>query len=233
MASVHLDFVPPDVPNLEALVIYESPMPDGSFAQIEEITPVGAYPNYISEYTTINATAEDDWFAIRWRDNKGWYTDWSEPIQGGTTTAVGELISRILQRDSSIDEDVARQESEAAIERVFNVTDPYSILDTQVTARQYSGMVLLAMATAQLTRLVTAASGDVDAFTAGLVSIRSSSSSTSRSSKVPEIESLLKMANRILGLSFSVVMLMEEIQVTSQAKKLAGVDMTRLIYELE
>jgi len=215
MASVPLDFTPPIEPDITELHIEEASSKDGPFNEIETVTAVGAYPDYISRYTTSLATALNDWFRIRWKDSKGAYTPYSEPLQGGTTTLVQQIVNRVMLRDPMADENVALQEAEAVISDVFRVDDPYTIDPATVTPKQKSGITFLTLARTYLSSIVTSiAAGTSDSYTAGLVSQSAGTASQSEISKgLSNIEQLIEWANRDLGLSFSVVMLLEEIEV--------------------
>ena len=90
---VPLDFIPPQEDNIVKLHIYESSAQGGPFSEIELVTEVGTWPNYIDHYTTANATALDDWFAIQWEDDKGAKSVLSSPVKGGTDYLVREVMS--------------------------------------------------------------------------------------------------------------------------------------------
>lgn len=213
MASVRLDFTPPDIQGITKLLIYESPTPTGTFSLIETITPVGSYPDYISYHTTTRALSLTDWFAIQWEDGNGAQTEMSAPIQGGTTTVVQQIVSRVMLRDPLADENITTQEAEAVIEEVFN-TDPYLVDPATVTYKQRSGITYLVLARVYLSSLATAiGSSSTDSYTAGLVSQNAGTNQTQVSSGLSNIEQLIKWANQDLGLNYSVVLLLEAIDV--------------------
>lgn len=207
MADVRLDFVPPSDPDIAKLHIYESPAKEGPFLEIEVVTEIGTFPDYISYYTTALAANKNDWFAISWENDSGVVGDPSAPIQGYTGTLVYEVVKRVLLRDSSLSEQVATQAAEYAISAGLRIADPY---DPSATAsyRQIEGVTLLAMAQAQIASL---AGGSSSGYTAGLVSQKSDSGS---SGSRDTIEWLIKQANKILGLNVSYVMLLESVDVT-------------------
>jgi hypothetical protein len=215
MASVRLDFVPPDSPDITKLHIFEAPTKDGIFSQIEEVTSIGSYPNYISYYTTTVAANVSDWFAIQWEDSFGALSDISEPIQGGTTTLVNDIIRRVMLRDPLANEIIAQQEAEAVIENVFGVTDAYSVDQTIVTAKQKSGITFLTLARTYLSSIITSiSSGTVQSYTAGLVSQSAGAGSQSSVTQgLGNIQQLIDWANADLGLNVSVIMLLKEIDV--------------------
>jgi hypothetical protein len=115
MASVYIDFVPPDRPGFVKLLIYESPDADGPFVLIETVTEIGTYPNYLTQYSTDKATAVQSFFAIRWEDEKAVQTEMSEAVQGGTESLVGIVTSRVMLRSSGMSENVVVQETEDVI----------------------------------------------------------------------------------------------------------------------
>jgi hypothetical protein len=212
MASVRLDFIPPDAQGITKLHIYESATREGVFSEIEEVTPVGAYPTYITYHTTTFALDVNDWFAIEWEDADGALTGLSQPIQGGTTTLVQQIVSRVMLRDPLADENITAQEAEAVIEDVMNTTDAYSVDPTTVTAKYKSGITFLTLARVYLSSIITSmSSGSSQSYTAGLVSQQAGNQSQSQtSSGLQNIQQLIEWANRDLGLSYSVILLMKE-----------------------
>lgn len=206
MAKVRLDFTPPSEPGVSKLKIWESTTKLGAYAVIEEVDEVGVYPNYISYHTTSNASAPDNWFAISWEDSEGAEGELSLPIQGGTDTLIARLVRRVQNRDASINEVVATEEAETVVSEFYGVDDPYAV--TEWKARELSGLTFLVMARSYIgTMVVNQSAGE--SYTAGLVSQKSSSGSTSDPRKF--IESLIVMANNLLGLNFSFIALMEEV----------------------
>jgi len=225
MADVRLDFIPPDIPDLTKLHIYEAPAADGTFNPIEEVTAIGEYPNYISYYTTELAIDDEDWFAIEWEDSKGALFGISQPVQGNTQTAVGRIVQYALLRDSSINEIIAAQEAEAVVELVMGTSDPLSVLSTSVTANQLSGMTLLTMARVYMMSVIS--SGSSESFTAGLVSMKSGNQRDLRG-----IEDIIKAANLLLNRNYSVVAVMESVEIPGLGS-IVSADHSRLIVEWE
>lgn len=227
MASVPFQFVPPDDPDLVKLYILESATQLGGYVPIETVLNIGQYPNYITEYTTDLAANPLDWFAIQWEDNKGAKSEMSAPIQGGQGTLVGEVIRRVRERDRSIDVAVAVQEAEAVIEKYLNV-DPYAIYNPiEHTYTQLNGLTYMVLARALLVR--TLRSGEVQSATIGLVTMRADSSSAS----IKNIEALMDLANDLLGVSCSLVMLLEEVQIGGSTGSVVFLDESRLMLEIE
>lgn len=231
MASVRLDFVRPSVPGLAQLKIYEATSKEGEFTSIESVTAIGTYPDYISYYTTESATSKTNWFAIEWVDTDGASSGLSAAIQGGTESLVGEITSRVLLRDPTIDEMVATQEAEAVVSSYFSVMNPYTVDPDEASPTVMSGLTLLALALSQL--YITATStGDVQKFTAGLIAMDKGSSSTTQR-KIADIEALIKLANKMLGQNYSVIAQLEEIEVAGGYTQLVAVDLTRAIIEVQ
>lgn len=208
MASVFLQFAPPEREGFVKLHIYEAPDAVSALVEIEEVTAIGTYPDYIDSYSTDLAASATDWFAIRWEDNKGTLTAMSSRMQGGTTTLVGEVVNRVRQRDLGISENIARQEAEAAVEQYFGV-DPYSVEISDIPAgqqyRTINGLTYLTMARSYLVKAST--TKNVQSATLGLVSFRSESGSTQE----VDIQALINLANIELGLNTSIVLQMEDI----------------------
>jgi len=225
MASVHLNWVQPQLPDLVKLHIYESSTKDGIYTPFEEVTAIGTYPDYISEYTTDDAASVTGWFAIQWEDSKGAKTDISAPRQGGADMLPAVILSRVLLRDSAIKEGVALQEAEAIIQWYFQGVDPYSIIPSTVSYTKLSGLTLLTMARSYLAQSL--AQSDTESFTAGLVSMKSG---TQRDLK--NLVDLIGQANIMLGLNIGVVAQMEAIEIAGGASLVAA-DLSRLILEIE
>ena len=170
MPKVKLNFVPPIDNDVFALRIYESSGPDGVFTEIERTESIGTYPSYITDYTTDQALLATDWFAIAWENVDNIVGEMSQAIQGGTTTVVGEIVSRCLLRDPSLNENVLTQEAEGAVYAYYGV-DPYDP-EIQPTPNEYSGLTLITMARTMMFTLASssAASGATSSWVAGLVS---------------------------------------------------------------
>lgn len=215
MASVSIRFLP--LKGYTKLHIFESATKEEApGAEIEVVTVEPANPP--DKYTTDKAVSPSDWFSIQWEDAKGAKTPYSEPYQGGTESLVGEIVDRVLQRDSSLDERVVTQEAEAVIERYFNV-DPYSL--TEATYQELSGMTYLVMARAYITKM--ASSSDVSQAVIGLVSMRTASGATVNKQ---DIDRLIEQANRDLNIGTSYVFELEAMQL---AGSITSFDQSRLI----
>jgi hypothetical protein len=201
MVAVKLDFLPPLDDDIVALKIYESSTPDGVFNEIERATEVGTYPVYITEYTTDQAVSKSDWFAIAWENSVGALGDLSHPIQGGTTTVVGEIVSRALLRDPTLNENVLAQEAEGVVYAYYG-KDAYSP-EIKPTPNEYSGLTLLTMARAIIftsaASMSDSGSGATASWVAGLVSMKYDTGSTSSRTKLT-VEDLLALAARLLGI---------------------------------
>lgn len=227
MASAPLSFLPPTDEDIVALRIHEAPTVDGPFVQIERTTAVGTYPNYIDHYTTALAASASNWFSIQWEDSKGALSDLSVAVKGGTETLVHRVTSRVLLRDGTLNEVVVSQEAEAVIQDYFGL-DPYSIDPTTVSYSILSGLVMLTMARSYL--MVLYASGSGMKFTAGLISL-DTTSAAKRS--LDDIQKYINAANTALGRTYSAVLLMKEIEVGGGLKQLVDVDVSRLIVEYD
>lgn len=204
MASVHLSFIPPDRAGFILLRILEAPDLTTPMTLIETVTDVGTFPNYITSYSTDDAAASDNYFAIQWEDDKGVRTPVTARIKGGTQTLVGKIVERSLQRDLSLNEDVVRQEAEGAIESYYGTgTDPYEIDVASVSYAQTNGLVYLTMARAYIFEQAKAA--DAQSVQLGLVTMRSSSTSSRN------IDGLIELANASLGIGTSLILQMEDI----------------------
>jgi hypothetical protein len=227
-ATVRLDFIRPDIPGLVALHIYEASAPDGTFTEIERVTAIGTYPNYISEYTTTAASSVDDYFTTAWEHAGGSVTPQSAPVKGNTTALVVQIVNRMMLRDPSLDEVIAGQEAEAAISDYYNVLDPYSVDPTTVSPQKMSGLTNLALARAYLSRTIT--SSQANKWAAGIVSMDTSSGS---SQSTDTIKKLIDLANYDLGLNYSIVLLMQEVEVAGGYKRLVAADLSRSIIEVQ
>ena len=225
--SVRLRFTAPAEENLDALLIYEAASADGPWVTpIETVTAIGSYPDYIDEYTTDQAASKVNCFAIQWRDSKGALTEISNPIQGGTTTLVGEVIQLVEQRDESLDPQVVRQEVETALEIYYGV-DPYS-LASEASYRIKNGLAKLAQARAMInpSRLVGSNTG----WTAGLVSMKSGSD-VETDTKM--IQMLIDSVSVDLGLRRSRVAQMAEMVIAGGMSEIVSADISRLLIEVE
>jgi hypothetical protein len=204
MASVALDFLPPAVPDIVKLSIYEGIEQDGEYTLIEEITEIGVYPNYITRYTTEEATNSAGWFRIQWTDNKGATTEFSGAIQGGTYLLISKLMDRVMLRDATLDENLVSQACEWVISKFFITENPYDVT-LAATYNQLEGLTLLSLARALLHTLAQASMDE--SYTAGLVSQKAGVGNLAGRKDI--IATLVNEANNILGLNFTVVMLLE------------------------
>lgn len=207
MASIALEFVAPDMPDLAELQVYESANQSGPYTLIETVQDIGSYPDYIHDYTSDVATSLNYWFMIQWVDDKGAKSKQSTPIKGQTQLLIGKIVDRVLQRSSSLHPSVVLQEAEAAVEIFFN-TDPYSIsFDTLSTGRKYqiiNGLTYLVLARCMLVRLIQ--TGSLSSATLGLVSFKN----VTAQQKV-DIQELVDLANKELGINQSTIIDMERI----------------------
>lgn len=228
MASVSLDFVAPSSQNIVALEIWEGTTPDGLFDLIETVTGVGSYPDYISEYTTDDATSIDHWFRIRWVDNKGALTGFSQPVQGNVTNLVKILVDRIQLRAPGVSEAVAVQVAEFVISAVMHTENPY---DTTLapTIRQLEGMTLLGVARSLIHEFAISA-GTSSSWVAGLVSMKADSS-VAVNEKL--IDYLLDQAGLALGLGRSVIAQMVVPPIAGGMSEIVVADISRLLIEVE
>lgn len=229
MPSVFLSFIPPDREGFVKLHIYEASSADVNVAaqEIEVVTPVGTWPDYITEYSTSNALSPSHWFSIQWEDDKGVLSDMSDRLQGNSETLVGIITDRVMLRDPAFNRTVVAQEAEAAICTYFNVTDPFSIDPSIVSPKVISGLTYLTMARSYIARIFSTSTAA--SWTAGLVSMKSQSGSAIT---LDSVQDLLKFANADLGRSFSYVLLMKEIEVGGGFKRVAGIDLTRTLVEI-
>lgn len=202
MASVPLRFVPPDVPDLASLKVWESSAKDGTFSLIDTVTEIGDYPDYISSYTTDNAVLATDWFAISWTDIGGAETPLSAPLQGGETTLVAQIMQRVRERNPNVNLNVAQQEAEVAIQYYFgDNVDPYDpALVDQVSYRVLNGLTYLTLARTLIAELLTHA--EVNSATVGLVSFKTASSKA----LLDNLQELIDIAELDLGISGSTVL---------------------------
>lgn len=223
MADVALKFNPPADPDITALHIEEANDSTGPWVPIDIEEDVGAYPDYISEYTTSLATSNMAWFRIRWRDTKGAFTDYSQPVQGGTSSLVAEVKDRVMQRDPMLVDAIVYQEAEAVVSQVFGTENPY---DPTLSAsyRVLSGLVYLTLARSLIARVIQSSVENIESATIGIVSFKTVA-------KVESIEKsvapLIAMANSMLGISTSFVLVMEEVTLASKSR--SSYDHSRLI----
>jgi hypothetical protein len=214
MKSIRIDFNPPRDRGFEELKIWQSTTATGPWQLIETVTEIGAYPDYISDYTTDQAGDNAAYLAVEWVDDKGASTDLSNPLQVGTEKLVGEIVNRVMQRDSTLDENVIFQETEAVVEDYFDV-DPYSLDVSYANYKTITGLTYLVLARSLITTQITqAAAANFDSVTLGLVSIKSGSTSSQQQTNLRNyLDQLLELANTNLGINTSVILQMEAIQV--------------------
>jgi hypothetical protein len=202
MASVHLKFSAPAREDLILLRIFEAPTAAGPFdVPIEEVdlAAEGAvYPDYISEYTTDLAVSTTNYFTVQFEDDKGALTDMSNPVQGGTGTFVGEIMDLVKERDHTLDEQTVRQEAEFAIETYFGI-DPYTVVSATTSYRIRIGLARLVQARTMINRFAQVAGASASSWTAGLVSMKSSTGSSDQAL----VKWLLEQAAEGLGLNYS------------------------------
>lgn len=227
MASVHLDFTPPDQEDLDQLVIYESVSPDGPWASIEIIDDIGEYPDYISEYTTAEANATSNYFAIDWIDTNGANVGLSNAIQGGTETLIGEIIHRVLRRDPELDEVVVSQEAKVVMDEVFrDVPDP-TIENT--SSKVLSAVTLLTMARVYEMSLIEDSGNG--GWVSGLVSIRNDPAALDN--KLKAIDRMVQQALRELGWGGSRVAQILMPPIINGLSEIVSADISRLQIEVE
>jgi hypothetical protein len=227
MASVHLTFEPPDAQDIVALRIFEGPNKLATFSEIERLTTVGAYPTYLTEYTTNQASSSSDWFAIQWEDSKGALSDLSVPVQGSTSTPVGIIAERVTLRDSSLNDIVVVQEAEAALEMFLPAGSDVYDATVELSYRQQRGLTNLTLAMCYLTEM---AHTKAVSWVAGIVSLKSSDVALQQ--RADSIKGLLQAANLDLGTTYGLVAHLEDVEIAGGASRPQTVDQTRLLVEL-
>jgi hypothetical protein len=222
MATVILDFLPPEDTDIVTLHVGESPDSDGVFTELAT-HPSGSYPDYISKVTVTDAVSVDDWFRIAWENDSGGMTQWSDPVQGNTTTYLSKLIDRVLLRAPNLNENVVAQEAEAIIEEVLHV-DPYASDSLTVKYKIWNGMTLMTIARAQLTELAAQTSSSAS-WTAGLVSLKSDSASALT---IQGVRDLIDEASRLLGYSSGRIAQMVVPEIACGYTQVVMADISRL-----
>lgn len=223
MATVRLDFIPPTDPDLVSLKIFESSAKGGPFNQIEDVTVIGEYPNYISTYTTTAAQQIDSWFAIDWFDDKGGHLGMSDPIQGNADLLLAEIVSRVMTRDPTINENIIYDEAQAVLELFLPPgTDIEDAPMDMASYSERSGLTLLTMARCYIFSI----SEGEEEYTVGLVSQKLKSARST-----DYVEALLRRAEAALGLSYSAILQMAEIPIAGEVSETT--DLTRLLIELQ
>lgn len=224
--AVELQFLPPETEDIVTLHVEESSSQTGPFSEVQTF-PAGPYPNYIHEAVVTNAANPTDWFRIRWEDGTGNFTPYSAPIQGGTTTIVAQVMDRVILRDPGVDALIAGQESEASVCWFYGADNPYDVDPTKANPRTLSGLTILTLARVYISRLITqSVSGK---WQAGLVSM---DSSASNNNAWKNIQNMIDLANRELGMNVSAVLLLNEITVGGGYKQLKSFDVSRALIEL-
>lgn len=226
MAGVELQFLPPDEDDIVMLHVEESSAQGGPFAEIQTF-PAGMYPDYIRDADVTNATSSTDWFRIRWQDDSGNYTPYSDPVQGGTTTVVAQVMDRVILRDTDVVPLIAGQESEAAVAWYYGEPNPYDVDPSLATPQILSGLTMLTLARIYTINLLTAA-GMQQKWQAGLVSM----DVTIQPASWAAIDKLIALANRQLGRNYSTVLVLAEVQVAHGYKQLVAYDASRALIEL-
>jgi hypothetical protein len=226
--SVRLDFIPPSLEGVTKLHIEEAPAQDGPFAEIELVTAVGTYPNYISYYTTQLATDVNYWFRIAWETADGVWTPYSQSLQGGTRTLVQEIVDRTILRNPSLNEIIVTQESQAVIADYYHTSDPNSIQVEQSTPVEIRGLTNMTLARS-LVSTYLASGGTVSKFTAGLVSLQAGATTAD---PTKAIEALIAAANEDLNLRYSVILLIADVSENCRSTRTA-VDLTRTTIDYE
>lgn len=229
--SVALEFIPPDEPDLLALHVYESSAMDGPFVEIDVTQAIGAYPNYVTRYTTQSALAITDWFAIAWENTANVVGELSASMQGGTSTLVSEIVNRVMLRDPMLNPIIVGQEAEIAVAEFFGTTDPLSIDPDAASPQVMGGLTYYTMARSYTSSAVSSSTTEGGKWVAGLVSLDTSSAS-SKSSVWDNIENLLRIANRELGKSYSLKLLLAEIEVAGGYRQIVAADLSRTIIEV-
>lgn len=200
MAALPLMFVPPSDPDIQTLHIYESSSADGNFVEIDTV-PAGTYPDYIDRYVTQNAVNANDWFAIAWSTPEGVVSPLSDPIKGGTTTLIGEMVERVLLRSPHLDERLVLQEAEATVSYIYKEDDPYSIDIATVDPLWLTSLSELALIAALYVTTANLGATASD-YTAGLISERNSIDTTTA---LTNLERLEKRILRRLGIGGSLI----------------------------
>lgn len=231
MATVILDFVPPEHEGYTTLQVWESATEQtapGALAQSFAVDPV----NYPTRMTVTNAASATNWFSIRWLDAAGGATPYSDPIQGGTTTLVGILVNRIMLRVPSANENIILQTVEAVVAEVMGTSDPYSVDPATVSYRLMEGMTMFAMGRALMYEMAESSRSTTGSgWTAGLVAMKSDSGSSVEINR-GTIDWFLKEAARLLGLSYSRIAYMD-IVINQGFSEIVTADISRLLIEVE
>jgi hypothetical protein len=226
MSSVRLDFIPPQEQGIVKLEIWEAPVKDGTYTKIEDVTDVGSYPNYLTYYTTDNATAPNNWFRIRWEDAGGALSEFSEPVQGGTTSLVKTLVDRTLLRNPMLDERVVAQTAEFIIQVVMDTDNPYDP-DLKPTPAQLEGMTFFCLGYSMMSSTASSSSAG-ESYTAGLISQKSETGTKASAGQPWDV--FLDQAGILLGFSKSFIMQMKtDAQPGLTMGEITSYDQSRLL----
>jgi hypothetical protein len=227
---VVLNISPYEAPGAAQVKVYESAAADGPFVLIDTLA-AGNYPDYLTRIDTNLATNDADWFAVQWFNAAGGkLTPLSPGMRAQHNSLVQTLVDRVRMRDRSLDEDVVTQEAEGAIEAYLG-KNPYSAdfyLDLPSTTRYsvLNGLTYLVMARSMIDRLIKTSS--VTKATIGLVSMQSGDTTTS----VKNIQALIDLANELLGRTYNLVMLLEEVKIGNSVHN-TWRDQSRLLLQTE
>ena len=232
MASLILDFVPPEIPGYDELQVWESTAKeDAPGTQIQTFPISGTYP---TRMTVTTATSVTNWFSIRWAGPGPVFSEFSMPIQGGTSTLVGMIVNRVMLRQPNANENVVLQISEAVISEYFKRQDIYSIDPDTVSYGIIEGLTLYVMAQSLISQISSSSSSTTGSgWTAGLVSMKDSTG-TETSLKVSweTVDRLLKQAEKWLGTSYSRIAQMN-IEIAGGISQIVSADISRLLIEVE
>lgn len=198
--KVPLRFTPPESDDIALLHIWEGSTPTGPFLEID-VTSAGIYPDYIREYVTTQAVMLSDWFAIQWEDNAGVRGNLSAPMQGGTTSLIGELVERVLLRSPDLDENLILQEAEATVSYIYNTPDPYSIDIDTVNRLWLTELANLAYVSASYVTFIDIGANTIS-YSAGMLS---ESSGANIKDTLDSLERLEKRALKRLGIGGSII----------------------------
>lgn len=220
--TVRIEFQPPDDEDIVALRIYEGATVDGPFNQIERVTAIGQYPDYITHYTTVLATALTDYFTVAWEDSAGAVGDMSEAVKGTEFTILSEVMEVVALYDPNINAGVAGSVATAVIEKYANL-DPNSV--HAVTYSVKHGLALMTMAS--IYRFLSTANANSVAWSAGLVSVKQSNAA-----KKVDIDSLESVAAKWLGVGGSRVVQMVVPEIAQGFSQIVSADISRLLIEV-
>jgi len=231
MASLILDFVPPEIPGYDVLQVWEAATLAGAPGTMIQSFPISS--TYPTRITVTSATSPTGWFSIRWGITaNGIFTPFSEPLQGGTQTVVGIIVNRVMLRQPNSDENVVLQITEAVVETYFGTTDIYAIDPDTVPRSILEGLTLYVMARNLISEMsVSASSSSGSGWTAGLVSMKAQADSAVKTSW-DTIDRLMKEAEKLLGLGYSRIAQMD-IEIAGGMSQIVTADISRLLIEVE